>query len=236
MNKDLEKFINEHPETFADHEVKRMQLPTGKNDCFIQFESPNTSNGWMNFIYCNGVLTIQGDYGHCSLCWHNRNNTIETLATFANNLPYFLSKLESAEKSSIPNTYMKTFDSDLCIKEVENDFKESNQQIDLEEFEDWKYYTEDYFSWITFIREHGEQFFQDPDYWEYAFKFGEKYEDRVYLWAYGLIEAVKMLDKQKTYCPSCKRTYKHIDFNYTCELCGYVGTKDITNESESKNE
>lgn len=179
---------------FDDHIAKSIKLPTGENDVFIHFQSPKTSNGWMNFIYCNGVLSIQGDYGNASFCWYNKRNTIEVLAGFAHNFHYFLSKLVSSEGNDIGGTLLQEYDSDECIKDVENYFKENDLTI-LEDWEDdWQSNTSDHIEWITFCRENGAEFFQDEDYWEYAYSFGRYTVDRAYLYAYGLIKAVEYLE------------------------------------------
>ena len=196
--KDLEEWIEDgNSDVFDKHIATRIDLPTGKNDCYIHFENPEDSNGWMDFIYCNGTLTIQGDYGNCSLCWHNKNNHIEALAGFASNMGYFLSKLESAERSSIPHRYMLEFDQDLCIKEVHQHFIENEQEIDEEEFENWEWHTESHHTWVNFIMNNGEKFFNgDYDFSEYGYDFGQYLHGRTYLWCYGLIKAIEFLEKK----------------------------------------
>lgn len=193
--RDLKEWISDGNENvFENHVAKRTELPTGENDCYIHFEDPNDCEGWMDFIYCNGVLTIQGDYGNCSICFYNKNNTIETLAGFAWNMGYFLSKLESAERAAIPQSYAKEFNQDTCIQQVQEHFK--GYGADQEEFEDWKYHTTDYISWQQFCREEGEKFFKDQDAFEYMYNFGEINTLRSYLWCYGLIKAVEYLKEK----------------------------------------
>lgn len=195
--KDLKSWIEDGNENVFDtHIAKRIDLPTDKNDCFIHFQSPNTSDGWMDFIYCNGTLTIQGDYGNCSLCWHNNNNTIENISKFASNMGYFLSKLESSEPCSIPNKHMMEFDSEVCIKEVQEYIKENELKIS-DDFEYWENETEHHNRWVTFCQKHGKEFFNDYDFWEYAFDFGQYLNGRTYLWCYGLIKAIEYLEKAK---------------------------------------
>jgi len=195
--KNLKDWIDDNNKHIFDkHIATRTNLPTGKNDCCIHFEDPETSNGWMDFIYCNGVLTIQGDYGNCSLCWYNKTNSIEVLANFAWNMGYFLSKLESAERCEIPNRYALEFNQDACIEQVEKDFEDSEKTIN-EEFDAWEYHTEDYHSWIAFCREDGEKFFQDQDAWEYMYNYGQVNTQRAYLWCYGLIKAIEYMEKEK---------------------------------------
>ncbi len=232
--KDLNEFIQDHPDTFDNHVAERISLPTGKNDCYIKFAQPDTRCGFMEFIYVGGYLTIQGDYGNASFTWHNPNNTIEKLADFAHNLGYFMSKCESAERSSIPHRYLKCFDSDICIKEVKELFEGDGKKIDLEKFENWESYTEDHYQWVAFIREDGADFFQDPDYWEYAGDLGECLEYRAYLYPYGLIKAIEYLSNQITYCPMCKESYQQDEFNSTCEKCGFVGAKREDKKDKSE--
>ncbi|MFY4767489.1 hypothetical protein ACOTV5_02525 [Aliarcobacter butzleri] len=181
---------------FDEHIATMTKLPTGENDVYIHFESPKTSNGWMDFIYCNGVLTIQGDYGNCSLCWYNKSNTIEHLGGFAKNYGYFLSKLKSADKSDIGNSFLRGYESDECIKDVKKYFEEYELTIS-EEHEDWENYTGDHTEWVSFCRKYGEDFFQDEDYWDYAYDFGIVTVGRAYLYPYGLIKALEYLEKNK---------------------------------------
>jgi hypothetical protein len=109
----LEQWIKykNNKEIFDNHIATMTKLPTGKNDVYIHFEREDTSNGWMDFIYCNGYLTIQGDYGNASFCWYNKRNTIEVLAGFAHNFGYFLSKLLSSERNDIGGTLLQEYDS-----------------------------------------------------------------------------------------------------------------------------
>ena len=185
----------------------------------------------MDFIYCNGVLTIQGDYGNCSFCWHNKRNTIKILAGFAWNLGYFLSKLESAGECSFGGTFLREFDTNTCIKDVENHFKENKLTFskNWKDKDNWKKYTSDHFNWMIFCREHGREFFQDEDYWN-CYSFGIYTVDRAYLYAYGLIKAMEFLEKEQNkkqaHCPMCNKTYHYDEFNSTCAKCGYVGVKD----------
>jgi len=193
----LESWIKykNNKEIFNNHIATITKLPTGKNDVYINFKREDTNDGWMDFIYCNGYLTIQGDYGSASFCWYNKNNTIEVLAKFAENLGYFLSKLLSAEKSNINGTLLQDFDGDECIKEVETYFKENELAISKDYKDDWKKNTNDHTEWVTFCRENGADFFQDEDYWDFAYDFGRYTLNKAYLYAYGLIKAVEYLQK-----------------------------------------
>lgn len=195
----LEQWIKykNNKQIFDNHIATMTKLPTGKNDVYVHFEREDTSDGWMDFIYCNGYLTIQGDYGNASFCWYSNKNTIEVLGNFAENLGYFLSKLQSAEKSNISGAFLQDFDSDECIKEVKDYFKENELTISEDWEDNWESHTNEHIEWITFCRENGTDFFQDEDYWEYAFNFGIYTTSRAYLYAYGLIKAVEYLKQSE---------------------------------------
>ena len=196
---DLKSWISygQNSKIFDNHIAKVKRLPTGENDIYIHFESPTTSNGWMDFIYCNGVLTIQGDYGYSAFCWYNKRNTIEVLANFANNLGYFMSKLVSAESCNIGGTFFQDFDTDECIDDIETYFRENELTISEEWRDDYQRYATDNIEWITFCRENGEDFFQDEDYREYAYSFGRYTTNRAFIQAYGLIKAVEYINKKQ---------------------------------------
>ena len=48
------------------------------------------------------------------------------------------------------------------------------------------------------MRDNGEEFFDDADYWDYAYNFGLRLKIRPYIWCYGFIKAIEMLSKEQT--------------------------------------
>jgi len=187
----MSDFIEKRGDTFDKHVVSKVDLDTGENDCIVTFRRPDTRNGYMIFTYVSGYLHINGDYGNASFTWHNSSNTFFDMARFSNSLGYFLEKCISYESESL-----KEFDQDACIASVIEYFEDHEKIIDDEEFDDWRDRTYDHHDWIEFVRNYGSEFFQDADYWEYAFDFGMSLKLRPYLWAYGLIKAAEALEME----------------------------------------
>lgn len=191
----LDDFISDYKTMFDKHIATKTMLQN--NDCILTFTEPNTKQRHITFVYIDGYLHIQGDFGCASFTWHNPRNTIEQLASFANGIGYFLSKMESGGRSVTPSSLMKEWDSDICISQVLEYFKEHEIEIeDWEEYYDWKQYTESFSDWTVFLNENGANFFQDDDYYEYAYDFGVTTNIKCFIWAYGLIKAVKFLEKE----------------------------------------
>lgn len=189
MCRDLEKFIKTNKDLFEKHVVKKIDLPTGgEHDCYISFRDPDTSNGAMEFIYIGGYLTIQGDYGNASFTWYNPKNSIETMATFANNFGYFWGKKQSAQQCALPGASLKDWDSAECFNTVKNYIKE--YEIDVPD-DNWEGKVENWLDWFSFLNKYGEEYFGD-EYYD-LFESGYRVMSRAYVLTYGFIEAVKAL-------------------------------------------
>lgn len=187
--KDFEDFVERKKGLFDKHIAKLIKVDTGENDCIVEFSDPNTSNGWMVFTYIKGYLSINGDYGSGSFTWYNPRNTFEWMAETG--FCYFMSKItagESAEGSKL----MREYDSECCIATIEEHIKDYELEMDDE---DWKDHTEDYFEWVSWLRENGEEYF-GLDYWEFAYDAGITYRTRAYIWKYGLMKASEYLSNQ----------------------------------------
>ena len=191
----LDDFISDHKTMFDKHIATKTMLQN--NDCILTFAEPNTKERHITFVYIDGYLHIQGDYGCASFTWHNPRNTIEQLASFANGIGYFLSKMESGGRSVTPSSLMKEWDSDVCISQVSEYFKDNEIKLDEDEFDDWKRNTESFSEWMEFLNENGANFFQDEDYYTYGYDFGVITNIKCFIWAYGLIKAVEFLEKAK---------------------------------------
>jgi hypothetical protein len=188
MYPDLQSFINQtawHRTMFDNHIAERIDLPTGANDCYIKFKDKATSNGAMDFIYINGYLTIQGDYGNSSYSWFNRNNTIEVLAGFASNIGYFLEKIQSTDGRD----GLYEWSQDRCIDTVQNFIDEYDVELTARN-DDWENHTESHCEWINFMYKYGDTL-NDDDYSLYDA--GNFVRTRFYIHAYGLIKAMEYL-------------------------------------------
>lgn len=192
MYPDLQSFINQtawHRTMFDNHIAERVDLHTGSNDCYIKFKDPETSNGAMEFIYIGGYLTIQGDYGNSSYTWYNPNNTIETVAGFASNFDYFLSKLQSTDGKD----GLYEWNQDECINTVNRHIEEYEVELTYKN-EDWENHTDSHCEWINFLYFYGDTL-HDDDYSLYDA--GNIVRTRYYIHAYGLIKAMEYLEKHQ---------------------------------------
>ena len=196
MYKNFEDYVNKRKDIFDKHIAKLTKIPSGENDCIVEFKNPATSDGAMVFIYCKGYLTIQGDYGNGSFTWHNPKNTLAWIAD--TDFCYFMSKLCSGEAGEAMGL-MKDFDSDLCIEQVEAYIEE--YEIEVGEYEacehtGWKAHTGCQTEWLAYLISNGEKAFGD-DYWESLPSFGEHIKVIAYIWKYGLMKAVEFLETEK---------------------------------------
>lgn len=192
MYKDFQDFIEKKETTFDEHIATKIPLTTGgPHDCYIRFSKPNTSNGALEFIYINGYLTIQGDYGNASFTWNNPNNSIEKLAEFAKNFNYFTEKTQSAANTDIPNKFFAYWDSDTCIKNIKEHLSEYD--ITLPDNK-WESATEGYMQWIAFLQEHGYTYFGD-EWYDFFPSAGCQVSPHVYFMIYGFIKAVEALNR-----------------------------------------
>ena len=191
--KSYEEYTKTNKDVFDKHVAIRHALPTGKNDCIVEFKDPETTDGAMVFIYCKGYLTIQGDYGNGSFTWYNPRNTLEWVANTG--FDYFMEKIRSGECSGNGLGLMQDYDQDLCIESVKKYLKEYECEVNEDEqcpHTGWIAHTDSYFEWIAYLNDKGNEVFGD-DWYECAPYFGVKTAKRAYLWKYGLQCAIKSL-------------------------------------------
>lgn len=148
--KDFDGFIEHNKDMFDKHIATVTKFPTGENDLCVRWKDPSTSNGAMMFIYVGGYLTIQGDYGNSSFTWYNSKNTFDDMARFSKSFGYFMSKCQSSERSEIPNSHFKEWDSDECIENVRQWI--SDYELEVDEDSRWESYTESYWTWIDYCQ------------------------------------------------------------------------------------
>lgn len=207
----LKDFLIENKNMFDSHIAIKTMLDNN-NDCIIRFAKPDTKEQIITFVYIDGYLHVQGDYGCASFSWYNPRNTIEKLAEFAGNEGYFLSKMLSSGKSVAPSSMMKEWDADICIDMVLEHFKENEIEVG-NNFDNWRKHTESFSDWAVFLNKNGADFFDDDDYYEYAYDFGLATNTKCFIWLYGLIKATDFLKNKK--CESCR----FIDTAPTDEPC-----------------
>lgn len=195
--KDFEDFVKRNKDLFDKHVAKVTKVDTGENDCIVEFKDPETNNGAMVFTYIKGYLSIQGDYGCGSFTWYNSRNTLEWMSNTG--FCYFMSKLTSGE-SSEGSKLMREHDQDHCIASVEEYIKD--YELEMPD-DDWKEHTEDYYEWVSWLRENGEEYFGD-DHYEWSYEAGITYRTRAYFWKYGLIKAVEYINNHNIKCDTNK--------------------------------
>lgn len=185
--KNFEDFVRKNNNLFDKHVAKITKIDTGENDCIVEFKRPDTSDGAMVILYIKGYLTFQGDYGNGSFTWYNPRNTLGWMADTG--FGYFMSKIQSCE-DGISGVIMTEYDQDYCIKTIKNYIKE--YELDVPD-DDWEDATEDYFEWVYFLRQNGEEYF-GQDHYEWTYRAGITVKTRAYIWKYALIKAVEFLN------------------------------------------
>lgn len=181
--KDFQEYKDENPDTFNKHVASFQKLEIG-NDCVIAFENPNCSEGAMKFVYVDGVLTVQGDYGNASFNWYNPKNHILAYGTF-NSFGYVLSKLEAVQREGI-----KDFDVDLFhieFKEFIDNLIEGGYAVD-----DEVPYVESQCDVVQYMNDNYEKYGGDLEASDY--ELGMFVTERPYLWWQGLQTALKLLE------------------------------------------
>lgn len=187
----FQQYKDENTDTFKNHSVRYINLGL-KNDCMIIFENPNCSEGAMKFVYIDGVLTVQGDYGTASFNWHNPNNHILVYGTF-NSFGYILSKIES-----IPKEGIKEFNSDLFQEEFVEFINEKLEYgYDLIGLDFNQNQVENHCHVVELMNENYELFGGDLEAEDY--ELGMYTTERPYVWWQGLQTALDMLEKEGTF-------------------------------------
>ena len=104
---------------FADHMTVIDEHHNTQWDCIIEFRNPKGSDDWFRFIYLNGYLTIQSDYGHSIFTWCNPKNSMTWMANLKNE-GYILEKCVASS-----------------IIDCGSHFKEYNETHAYNEYKDW---------------------------------------------------------------------------------------------------
>lgn len=197
MKNKLQEYMNKYPNMFDEHIAKRINLNNG-NDCIIKFAKPDTRELNITFVYVDGYFHIQGDYGCASFTWWNPNNTIETMAKFAENVGYFISKCRASRTSEV-NSHFINWDADKCIQEVKERLEcDLDEELDYE-VSDWEEYTESQTEWSSFLNRYGENLL-GPDHWEWSHSAGHVVDNSIYFMVYGLKESLKQLENKDKSC------------------------------------
>lgn len=182
----LEEYRELNKSTFKDHVATYQSLGKG-TDCIIDFRVPNSSLGWMRFVYIDGVLNINGDYGYSIFNWYNNKNSILVYPLFTS-IGYILEKCVSAKKEDI-----KGFDIDLFYVEYKKFIQErkddgyipKDKEFDIPNIES---HEEVLSHFINNYREYGD------DLWDTeALELGSYIEERPYIWWHGLSSAIEQL-------------------------------------------
>ena len=104
---------------FKDHVAILDEHHNTQWDCIIEFRNQKGSEDWFRFIYLNGYLTIQSDYGHSIFTWGNPKNSMSWMAGLKNE-GYILEKCVASS-----------------IIECGSNFKHYDESLALTEYNDW---------------------------------------------------------------------------------------------------
>lgn len=193
--KSLKEYREIHKNMFENHVAKYEKLPNG-NDCIIEFMNPIQREHWMRFVYIDGVLNINGDYGYAVFNWYNKENHILAYPTFKD-IGYIMSKCVSSKHED-----RKGFDMDLFHDEFKKFIEERKEEGCISEDtdnEDYDIpYCEDENDVINHFKHCGDKY--GEDIWETgAFELGTFLSERPYIWWHGLCSALEQLEKNKIF-------------------------------------
>lgn len=185
--KDLQEYREIKKDMFSKHVAKFTKLENG-NDCIIEFMIPGQREFWMRFIYIDGVLNINGDYGYAVFNWYNSSNHILAHLNFKN-IGYVMSKCKAARDAEV-----YSFSVDLFNKEFDEFISERKEEgyID-EDFEINTYYIEDEYDVISFFKDNHDEFGDDLPHVE---DMGTYLNERPYIWWHGLHSALEQLEEK----------------------------------------
>lgn len=179
----LEDFNKWKPNIFKDH-IATIVYENG-NNCIIDFKIPETNIGAMKFIYIDGVLNINGDYGYAIFNWYNKANHISVYHRF-NSIGYIMEKAVSYKESDVFR-----FDEDFFMEEFVDfvDERISEGYIDKiietpycsNEKEVYAYFNENY------------NLFGDDLAETNVFNLGKYMTERPYIWWFGLQSALEQI-------------------------------------------
>lgn len=185
----LEEYRELNKDMFKEHIATYKKLENG-NDCIIEFMKPNTREEWFRFIYIDGVLNINGDYGYAVFNWYNKNNHILSYLTFKD-IGYIMSKCLSCKDEDIKGFSYDLFEEEFesFIQErIEEGYIKDNQEYDIPHVE----CEEDVISHFkNNYNEYGDDLYETE-----AFKLGTYLDVRPYIWWHGLQTALEELFKR----------------------------------------
>ncbi len=185
----LEEYRELNKDMFKEHIATYKKLENG-NDCIIEFMKPNTREEWFRFIYIDGVLNINGDYGYAVFNWYNKNNHILSYLTFKD-IGYIMGKAVSYTYEDVHG-----FNSDLFIKHFEDFIKERKEEGYINSSEDIETpYVEDIEDVINHFKHCG-NIYGDDICDDGVFGFGTYLATRPYIWWHGLQTALEELFKR----------------------------------------
>lgn len=188
----LKEYREIHKDMFKDHVAKYEKLPNG-NDCIIEFMKPDKREHWMRFIYIDGVLNINGDYGYAVFNWYNKRNHILAYPTFTS-MGYVMEKCVSSKHED-----RKGFDVDLFHEEFEKFIQEQKDGGYISEDEEFDVpYVECHEDVVSHFKDAGD-IYGDDLYETGAFELGTYLAERPYIWWHGLCSACEQLEKNKVF-------------------------------------
>lgn len=188
----LEEYRELNKDMFKSHIATYQKLENG-NDCIIDFMIPNKRDGWMRFIYIDGVLNINGDYGYAVFNWYNKRNHILAYSTFTS-IEYIMEKCVSSEDRDI-----KGFDVDLFYDEFEEFIQDRKEDEYISKDEEFDIPNVECHEDVISHFKDNYDLYGDDLYETGAFELGTYLAERPYIWWHGLCSACEQLEKNKVF-------------------------------------
>lgn len=182
----IEEYRELNKDLFKDHIATYQSLGKG-TDCIIDFRVPNSNLGWMRFIYIDGVLNINGDYGYSIFNWYNNKNSILVYPSFTD-IGYIMEKCVSAKKEDV-----KWFDIDLFYEEFEKFIQDRKEEGYIPKDKEFDIPNVDCHEDVISHFKDNYDLYGDDLYETGAFYLGTYLEERPYIWWHGLSSAIEQL-------------------------------------------
>lgn len=145
---------------------------------------------WFRFIYVDGVLNINSDYGYAVFNWYNPNNHILAYTNFKN-IGYIMEKAVGYKYEDVHG-----FNQDLFIKEFEEFVQERKEEGYICRGEDIETpYCEEQEDVINHFKHCGD-IYGDDLYESGCLTLGTYLNIRPYIWWHSLNTALEILDKK----------------------------------------
>jgi len=183
--KDYNDWLEVNKDMFKNHRVFKYKKDNNDWSFRYQIGTPdekdnNRKNGWMNFQFLDGFLTITGDYGNAIFTWYDRELSFDWVANITS-INYFIEKC-------LINDSSERWDSELARQVIQEHI--FNNYIDIDD--DWENYLESKTEWRYYLINN---YYELYDYEYELYDAGVYIHERIYLWKRAIECANEYINK-----------------------------------------